>query len=193
MKNLIVLCCLLSLMGCSTSRMPELDPVATAEAPWEPGETIVRGFCSRAATGWCIRMFHGVTADHKILVQDFWTVPAARREVGVVHDPYTGIVDEKFTDPYTVLTVEDAEMNLFYVDNGKDGEYRKYDEGVVIERGAFRNGLKEGRWYYRLPMGETEEGSYVAGEKHGTWVFRNRWWSPRIEEKYDHGQRVYDD
>jgi len=64
------------------------DPSATAAVPWKTGETILTGPCFKQSN--CYRKFLGVTDQGKVLIQDFYA---------------SGL---KATDPYTVLTPQDA-------------------------------------------------------------------------------------
>ncbi|CAK7059426.1 toxin-antitoxin system YwqK family antitoxin [Saezia sanguinis] len=64
------------------------DPSATAAVPWETGETILTGPCFKQSN--CYRKFLGVTDQGKVLIQDFYAS------------------GPKATDPYTVLTPQDA-------------------------------------------------------------------------------------
>ncbi|CAK7059929.1 MAG: hypothetical protein MESAZ_01576 [Saezia sanguinis] len=188
-KILTILFCVFVITGCSNDPY-KIDSVATANAPWEKGEFIVNGFCSQAAIGWCVRVFLGITTDGKVLVQDFYTKIADRMELAKVYDPRTEEIEAKFTDPFTMMSIDDAQMNLFYVDDGKDGVYRSYDrDGEVDKEGAFRNGIKHGHWTEYLPNGEISSGNYVQGKKHGVWVCKSEdgsWY----EETFEHGKLI---
>lgn len=163
-KILAIVCCIFVIAACSSDPY-KIDPVATAKAPWGKDDIIVNGFCSQTAIGWCTRVFLGITTDGKVLVQDFYTKIRDRIEYGKVYDPRTEEIESKFTDPFTIVTIEDAKMNLFYVDNGKDGAYRVYDrDGELYKKGTFRNGLKHGTWTVYLPNGTGYKETFENGK-----------------------------
>jgi uncharacterized protein len=69
----------------------------------------------------------------------------------------------------------------FYVKGLADGESVEYDStGVVLVRGNFIAGFREGEWY--LKIGDhMETGQFLSDEQHGKWL-----------HKYDNGQTAFE-
>ncbi|QIQ21668.1 toxin-antitoxin system YwqK family antitoxin [Zophobihabitans entericus] len=169
----------------------------TAQAQWQPKEVIRDGFCSQSGT-WCQRVFLGITENNKILIQDFYTEPATHLQnvirdektgelLSASYDPYTGIIDSKMTDPFTVLTVEDASNQLFYLEDGRDGPYRQYNQfGDVTNEGSFQNGLKQGEWKTYFLDGNFSYEHYNKGRLDGSAL--SKIGNIIFEESYTNGQ-----
>jgi antitoxin component YwqK of YwqJK toxin-antitoxin module len=59
----------------------------------------------------------------------------------------------------------------YYRKGKENGEFIEYDEeGKVITKGDYTNGLKDGNWFYEVGD-HTEKGKYVEGEKDGEWTY----------------------
>jgi protein TonB len=56
---------------------------------------------------------------------------------------------------------------------------RAYTKGKIIEKGSFKNNLREGFWIIR-----NSEGKFHQGEKVGVWIYKNA--DGKIVQKYEH-------
>ncbi len=74
-----------------------------------------------------------------------------------------------------------------FVKGKEDGEIIEYDSiGVVITKGIYVNGIKDGSWYYKV-NDFTEEGSFVDGEKQGEWTSKYMNGNISFKGKYING------
>ena len=74
-----------------------------------------------------------------------------------------------------------------FVKGKENGEIIEYDSiGVVITKGIYVNGIKDGSWYYKV-NDFTEEGSFVDGEKQGEWTSKYMNGNISFKGKYING------
>lgn len=70
----------------------------------------------------------------------------------------------------------------------KHGEYRKYHRKELVEKGYYKNGVKEGAWSYYSYGALIGHGTYTNGEKSGEWMYFDR--KGQMIQKYDHTKKV---
>lgn len=95
------------------------------------------------------------------------------------------------TNTSGVTTLEGTEVCF-------DGEWKKHGEflfrdgrsGEVTAQGAYDRGLENGPWIQILENHVRGEGSFRAGERHGTWTYTFE--NGRVQEQgsYEDGRRV---
>lgn len=139
--------------------------------PWQIGDRITFGHCSSAGAV-CYRIFLGISADNKLLVQDF------NSEAISIQEAIEGQANESddkqdlpLTDPYHLLTIDHAKYTLFHLEDGRDGFYRSYQlDGRLAEEGPYIAGKKEGLWLSLLAYDDKSYGYYHDDEKEGVWI-----------------------
>ncbi len=70
---------------------------------------------------------------------------------------------------------DDKEKALYHIKNGKkNGEFKKYDYGKIIEEGFYKNNLKEGLFtHYNYNGVVIKTINYLEGKEHGDAIFYN--------------------
>ena len=74
-----------------------------------------------------------------------------------------------------------------FVKGKEEGEIIEYDSlGIVITKGIYINGIKDGSWYYFI-NDFIEEGYYIDGEKQGEWITKYMNGNTSFKGKYING------
>lgn len=186
-KWLMVLCCTWLIVGCATKENDshEIDPVATAKAPWKVGDkAVVYSSCPSIFANYdtCYAIFLGITKKGNALLQDYYetgeklTAPYEYPfEIELIRNPDT----RKFN------TVHPEGLWLRYYKNGKkmdevnyingqiNGFSRQwYENGQLTYEAEVRNGIEQGSsnsWYENGQ--QWAHYTCVDGKWHGPYTF----------------------
>lgn len=182
MRNLWVICLgafmLLGSALAQESDTPsfEIDPVATAQVPWQVGEkTIEEAVCHpyKSDADLCYTVFLGVTEGGDVIVQDFYA---------------TG---EKQSDPYRVISLDGAKASMedrMRYSPSVDGEQVFYfKDGQKEAEASYQKGKRQGLWVWWHSNGQMAlEKNYQDDELHGAW---RQWYENGQQEMEAHYQK----
>jgi len=178
MKKLwAMLFCAVMLAGCVStpkeeSALPfEIDPVATAEAPWAVGERIPDAMCSAPESRKCYRVFLGVTPDGHKVVQEFYAGDEVFSDPFLIKPTvdWDGIRALGYTVPY--VQAVDGRLTYWFPNGAKFAELVKNGDETLEVTMWHENGQVESYVYIKDGVVADakewdEQGSLIWEERH---------------------------